>query len=288
MAGPNPFGNTPQGQEADKAGSAARSRSISVFGGQRQEVLPPLAAGEAPLRTSSPQIWSALPPIPFDDVAARQARLVLRHTDDPVGKLYDHLRTRLLHALNERGWRRVAITSPTRGCGSSLVAANLALSLARRPSGRTVLLDFDLRKPSLHHLFGVSDPGLLRKFLNGSLSAENHFLRVGHNLALGLNARAEANPSELLQEPLTATALEHMTTDLRPDVILFDLPPALENDDVFGFLPEVDGVLLVADGSRSTPKQIRNCEAMIAERSALIGVVLNRAEDSPAAPKRWF
>lgn len=265
-----------------------RGRSLTLFGKRRLPaiILPP--GSDEAMRAASSQIWASLPEVPLDDALMEREHLVTGHGDEQMGKLYDHLRTRLLHALGERGWRRVAVTSPTRGCGTTLVAANLALALARRPSGRTVLMDFDLRKPSLHQRFGVKTPGEIREFLTGSDAVESHFLRLGRNLALGLNSRSEPDAAELLQEPATAMALDHMTEDLRPDAVIFDLPPILESDDVFGFLPEVDGVLLVTDGGLSTPAQIRAAEAMIRERSELIGVVLNRAEDSPAAKRRWF
>ncbi|RRH77928.1 CpsD/CapB family tyrosine-protein kinase [Falsigemmobacter faecalis] len=274
--------------EEPEGGKRVRSSGLTPFGGRRTAavVLPP--AGDDALRSATSQIWASLPPVPLDSKSAAGRHLIATHRDDPVGLLYDHLRTRLLHALSERGWRRVAITAPTRGCGTTTVAANLALSLARRPSGRTALLDFDLRRPSLHKRFGVTEPGVMRDLLTGQNAVESHFLRYGRNLALGLNQQAESDSAELLQEPSTALALDHMVEDLRPDVILYDLPPLLESDDVFGFLPEVDGVLLVTDGKRSVPADIRRCEDMIRERSELIGVVLNRADDSPARRRRWF
>lgn len=270
----------------------SRPRPRSVFGRRRTRLIDEQALNleaEEAMRAASAQIWASLPPVPLhpDHIAA--GRLRVRPGDDPVGLLYDHLRTRLLHVFSERNWSRVAICSPTRGCGSTTVAANLALSLARRPSCRTVLMDLDLRHPALHDLFGVSEPGIMRQFLTGEDAVESHFLRIGRNLALGLNGRAERDPAELLQEPGTTAALDHMIGDLRPDAVLFDMPPVLETDDVFGFLPEVDGVVLVADATRTTPAHIRNCEAQIRERSELIGLVLNRAEDSPAAGRRrWI
>lgn len=54
-------------------------------------------------------------------------------SDNPAAAAFDHLRNRLLHGLTQKGWRKIAISSPTHGCGKSTVATSLALTLARRP-----------------------------------------------------------------------------------------------------------------------------------------------------------
>jgi Mrp family chromosome partitioning ATPase len=146
-----------------------------------------------------------------------------------------------------------------------------------------VLIDMNLRAPGLAPLFGVTNPGRLRDVLTGAQPMESHFLRLGRTLALGLNGQAEPDSAELLQEPATAAALEAMLEDLSPDVAIHDLPAMLECDDALAFLPEVDGLLLVADGTRTTAAQVRECELLLKGRTELLGVVLNRAEDSPAA-----
>lgn len=271
------------------------TRAVSVFGhrapvGQRHGLPavpdPVLRSALLPMRHDPDRLWSDLPAVQLDPDHARGRHLIVAHREDPVGLLYDHLRTRMLQALQERGWMRIAVAAPTRGCGASLVAANLALSLARRPSGRTVLIDMDLRSPSLADLFGVPDPGRLRDVLTGAQPMESHFLRLGRTLALGLNGHAEPDAAELLQEPGTAAALEALLEDLSPDVAIHDLPPVLESDDVLAFLPEVDGILLVADGTRTTAAQMRECERLLKDQTQVLGVVMNRAEDSPATRRK--
>lgn len=268
------------------------ARAVSVFGhGQvaAQIDVPELLGHDlrsAMLRHDPERLWADLAPMSLSPAQAEAGLLIPNHDNDAVGLLFDHLRTRLLQALKDNGWSRVAVVAPSRGCGASLVAANLALSLARRPSGRVVLIDLDLRGPSLASLFGVEAPGALRDVMTGEQPMEAHFLRLGRTLALGLNGQAETASAELLQEPSTVDALAAVLEDLSPDVVLYDLPPMLDSDDVLAFLPQVDGVLLVADGTRSTAAEIRECERLLAEQTKIIGVVLNRAEDSPAKPGR--
>lgn len=228
--------------------------------------------------------WAGLRGVALDQRHLARRRVIAAGRRDPAHVAFDVLRTRLLQVLKARGWTRVAITSPTQGCGKTFVAANLALSLARQPSCRTVLMDMDLRDPSLADLLGVRDPGSMRDFLTGVRPPEAHLLRAEPNLAVGLNAAPAANAAELLQEPAARAALDAMQAALRPDVVLYDLPPALLCDDVIAFLPQVDGVLLVAGGGRTQANDVRKCERLFADQTPLLGVVLNKAEDARIEP----
>lgn len=113
-----------------------------------------------------------------------------------------------------------------------------------------------------------------------------HILRGQDNLALGLNSAKEINSSELIQDPKTGATLAHMRAALQPDVVLYDMPPMLVTDDVVGFLPEIDGVLLVAGGGITQGSDIEACERLLAQQAPLIGVILNKAED--ASPGRYY
>ena len=228
--------------------------------------------------------WAALRGAALDPARLARNRIVGGGRADPAHVAFDLLRTRMLRALSERGWRRVAITSPGPGCGKTFVTANLALSLARRSSCRVVALDMDLRIPSLAPVLGVEGAGRMEDFLGGRVAAARHLRRVGDNLALGLSAAPASNPAELLQESATAAALDLVETTLAPDVILCDLPPALACDDVIAVLPRVDAVLLVAGAGVTTAAEIRACERLFGAETPLLGVILNKAEDARIEP----
>lgn len=203
----------------------------------------------------------------------------------PVAKSFDILRTRMVQGMAKHGWTRLAVTSPTHGCGKSFVAGNLALSLARLPSCRTVLLDLELRAPHLAQLFGLKDAPPLAEFLTGEQPLESTFRRIGRNLALGLNGAPVAMAAETLQDPEFARAMEALRELLQPDIVVIDTPPVLGSDDVIALAGQVDAVLLVTDGTRSSPEEITECERLFEGRLPLLGVVLNRAQDR--APGRY-
>ena len=90
--------------------------------------------------------WNALEEIRLDPKHLERNRIITRERQNPAYVAFDVLRTRILRAFSKHGWSRVGITSPTKGCGKTFTAANLALSLARQKDCRTVLMDLDLRR----------------------------------------------------------------------------------------------------------------------------------------------
>lgn len=224
-------------------------------------------------------LWKRLTSINIDAEKAVQRGLPLvdRFRDTESAKAIDLLRTRLLHTLRAKGWRRVAIASPTAGCGATWMTVNLAQGLARVPNSRTIVMDINFRRPGVAQALELPADGDMASFLAGRLPAHRHLLRLTEGLAVGLNASSNVVGSEVLHNPTASRAIDAMVEDSRADVVLFDLPPVLEHDDLTAFLPQVDGVLLVADGTRTTAKDLAACEKVLAGHTQLLGVVLNKA-----------
>jgi protein-tyrosine kinase len=146
-----------------------------------------------------------------------------------------------------------------------------------------VLVDLDLAAPGLARLLGLGDVPPLREFLFGEQPLESHFVRIDKTLALGLNGQAETDPGAILHHPDIAIALEAMQVQLEPEVVLLDMPAALGTDEVISMQPQIDALLLVTDGTRTTPDEIRACEQLFAGRIPILGVILNKAQDRPLA-----
>ncbi|MQY42244.1 exopolysaccharide biosynthesis protein [Epibacterium sp. SM1969] len=227
-------------------------------------------------------LWSQLQVQRIDPDVVKRSRLPLvdRFRQSESARATDLLRTRLLHTLRAQGWRRVAVASPTSGCGSTWTAVNLAQSLARIPNSRTLLMDLNFRKPGIAKAFGLPEQGDMKGFLTGRHPARRQMVRLADGLAVGFNSDVESGAAELLHNPTSAQVIDDLMEDTRADVALFDLPPVLEFDDLTAFLPQVDGVLLVSDGTKSTAKDLAACEKVLAGHTQLLGVVLNRARIS--------
>ncbi|QBF31992.1 CpsD/CapB family tyrosine-protein kinase [Thalassococcus sp. S3] len=252
-------------------------RSMSIFGhgigapSLARQVVDPLNAewDGLPLMTGGlrGQVLSDLP-------------LVSLHRDSAVAKSFDLLRTRLMQTLKANGWNRIAIASPTPGCGATFTAVNLALSLSRVPASRTVLMDLNQRAPGVAKALDIGTSGPMHQFLSGEVAMEDHLIRATETLALGLNGAPSEDAAEILHDPATGDLLGDMIASLRPDVVLYDMPAVLAHDDLAAFLPHVDGVLLVSDGEQTTAKHLAECERILEGQTQLLGVILNRARAS--------
>lgn len=197
--------------------------------------------------------------------------------DNPAVRAFDLLRTRLRQVTQENGWRNIAITAPTSGCGTTFTSVNLALSLSRVRGSRTVLMDMNLRNPGVAQAFDMKARGMQRYYLDGTVPMGRHLVRASNTLALGLSEGRDDSPSETLQDPNTGLTLDKMRAALRPELMLYDMPAMLEHDDVSAFLPQLDGILLVSDGTKSMSRQLTECERMLDGKVPLLGVVLNKA-----------
>lgn len=241
------------------------------------------AAGLAAERPAA--AWAALRAFSPDPGHLDRHLVVTARRTDPAHAAFDVLRTKAVAALRERGWRRVGVTSPTKGCGKSFTALNLAVTLSRYDDRRTVLLDLDLRLPSLARRLGVEQPGAIGDMLRGLVPPEAHLLRMGENslrigpnLAFGLNDRREAYAAELFHEACTGAALARIDALLAPDIVLIDLPPVLAQDDVIALGPNLDCVLMVAAGGETTPRHLKEAVRRLGDDLPVLGVVLNKAE----------
>jgi Mrp family chromosome partitioning ATPase len=220
--------------------------------------------------------WAALGRIELKLRRAGWSRIVSVTRSHPAHASFDVLRTKILKLLRQNDWTTLAITSPEAGCGKSVVALNLAFSLANMPDCRTVLLDLDFRRPRIGALLGQKVGSSTAAFLGGSCSIEETFLRYGENLAVGMCRAPVSFPAELLQSQTARAAMTQIKERLQPNVVLLDLPPILGSDDVLSVLPNVDCTLLVVGAGSTTIPQVHSCERELASETNLLGVVLNK------------
>lgn len=254
-------------------------RGDAAGGGAAPEHAPPavVPSGRGDHAPCGPALelddWDMLKPLWRGPQTVARLR---RQRPAAVARAIDALRTQLLLAMQAEGCTRLAVMAPVAGCGATFVAGNLALSMAAIPDLRTVLLDLDQRAPGLGAALGHAPEQRIADLLGGGVTPAQYLRRCGDNLAIGFNSAASAAPAELLQSQNAAAMMDELTGALTPDVILCDMPPLLEYDDAMAFLPQVDAVLLVADGTRTQAREILRCQKMLEGRSKLMGVVLNR------------
>ncbi|KEP69927.1 chromosome partitioning protein [Thioclava dalianensis] len=223
--------------------------------------------------------WQALTPwVP----AQRQLEAVRVVTTDLRADAapFDLMRTKILQQMRANGWRRLAVTSPSASCGKSTVALNLAFSLGRQEELFTILIGSDMRRPSLYKMLQFEDQMQVSEVLAGRAELSDHARRYGNNLAIATNCRHVANPSELIQSHTTPQALDRIEALYQPDLIVFDTAPVLVSDDTLALASHVDCMLIIVAAEETPIKEIDLCERELAERTNVMGVVVNKARFS--------
>ena len=250
--------------------------AISKARADRETLGMPRPRGSKPLPVDAISAnWAALPVEQFDANLMRKHRIV-SFSRSPESAGIDMMRTRILQQMHDNNWRRLAITSPTAGCGKSTIALNLAVSLSRQPDIRSMLLELDLRRPSLARMLGINPrPVDFTDVLRGKVDFAQNAACYDGNLAVGLNSTKTRNASELLSGAGISDTLSQLDAAYRPDITVFDMPPMLAADDMMAFATQVDCVLIIAATERSTTREIDICEQDLARQTNVMGVVLN-------------
>jgi len=173
---------------------------------------------------------------------------------------------------SENPTRVITVSSPDQQDGKSLVSSNLALTLSMESGRRTVIVDCDLRNPTLNRYLGVaSEPGLIQYLSNGNMSPYCFMRRVGNLFFLTSGGTSE-NPIELLSLRKMKQLIEALKLDF--DTVILDAPPFSPIADARIIAGLSDGLLMVIRCGRSSYSSIVNA-FKIMDRSKLLGVVFN-------------
>ena len=218
--------------------------------------------------------WHSLQPFDVDSRHLEKHRVVT-HKASPAATPFDILRTKVLLQMRQNGWRRLAITSPMPNSGKTTTACNLALGLGRQSDLRSVLLDLDLREPSVQEFFRTEPRQTIGRVLTGDVDFADQAMRIGKNVALSMAKRPEVDPTRLLLAEETSAVIDKIERDFEPDIIIFDLPSVLVNDETRAFLKHADCALIVIRANHTRYAQFDSCEREIGEQTNVLGVVLN-------------
>ena len=193
-------------------------------------------AGNPALQGNSPDPFSALPGA--EHAKFREVKLNAQHLEstrivayNPLhehGRYFDMLRTQVLQAMDQNGWQMLAITSPTAGCGKSVTACNLAMSIARLPERSVVLVDLDLQKPKVAEYLGIESKAGLLSVLEGRADLMSRIVEVsiGQNRMLVLPGEVcKSGSAEWMASQTMTTLLQTLKRDFRSHVIILDMPP---------------------------------------------------------------
>ena len=188
------------------------------------------------------------------------------------------LRTQLLKAMRENAWRTVALTSPMPDVGKTLVAVNLAVSISLEVNQTVLLVDLDLRHPSVANYFDIRPQYGVSDYLLADVPLSSIFVNPGMPRLVLLPGKGSiANSSERLSTPKMLGLVEELKARYESRLILFDLPPLLSTDDALVFLPQVDAALMMVEDGKTTEEEVRHSLRLL-EGTNLLGTVLNKVD----------
>jgi capsular exopolysaccharide synthesis family protein len=216
-----------------------------------------------------------------------EQRLVsIAEPDSPGAEMFRVLSTRLAHMQRKRRLQKLLITSSEGDEGKSVVAANLAFSIARRPNERILLIEADLRRPSASALLTNTPLRGITEWSEGKLSLEDALYRVSDLPLWFLSAgRGLEEPTPLLESARFAKMLETVSASF--DWVLLDATPMLPMADSTSLSRLVDGVLVVVREG-FTRRKVLNKALGCVEKNKLVGMVLNQASMLKIGYDRYY
>ncbi len=193
---------------------------------------------------------------------------------------YRILRARLMHRMAGNNWTTMALTSAGAGDGKSLTALNLALSFARGRSGDVILLDLDMRSPSICQYLGVNPPHDLSGYFAGAGSPQDVFFTIGvENLAIAGSSAPVERASDLIASGRFEELLASIATLFSDPIVLLDMPPLLVTDEALLVAPRVDAIALIVSEGVTRRDHLERAKQLLEEFS-FAGVILNRASET--------
>lgn len=210
-----------------------------------------------------------------------KSRIVAFDKSDPKCMTFDLLRTHVLQKMQENGWRTLAITSPTPEAGKTVVAINLAMSIAQQTNKTAMLVDFDLRRPKVGAYLGIHMEKSLNDLLDGTAELQDVLVNPDMPRLVVLPTKtAVRHSSETLSSKKIADLIKDLRERYKSRVVIFDLPPLLVTDDAIALLPQIDCVLMVVANGMSTKREIEDSLRLL-PAAKLIGTILNKADVDP-------
>jgi capsular exopolysaccharide synthesis family protein len=207
-------------------------------------------------------------------------RVITGEQAGAVATAYKILRAQVLQLLKENGWNAFAVVSPNPGEGKTLTAVNLAVVLAEEVNHTVLLVDLDLRNPSIHHHFDFRPVVGLADHLLEDLSLEQILFSPGiEGLVVLPGTESIHNSSEMMSSPKLVQLVRELEARYPNRIVIFDLPPLLCTADALAFLPFVDAALMVVEERRTAKDDLLRAMELLRPTNVL-GTVLNKSHES--------
>ena len=216
--------------------------------------------------------------IPVDPEVLKKNRVIAHSSESYDRDKFRLLRTQVLQRMRSNKWNALAVTSARSGEGKSLIAVNLAIALAMEVNQTVLLVDLDMRRPSIHKYFDYTPDKGISDFLLHDTPLQDIMINPGIERLVILPGRDPIfNSSEMLSSPKMIALVDELKTRYPSRIVIFDLPPLLATDDALAFSPYVDSILLVAEDGKTSREDLKQVKTILKDTN-IIGTVLNKVE----------
>jgi len=212
----------------------------------------------------------------IDPFRLKKNKIISWNHQDNLSEQIRFLRTRIMKRLREAGGNSLLVTSPNPGEGKTLVAINLAISMAHEINRTILLVDADLRKPSIHKYFGFKADLGLADFLLGEADVPELLINPGiEKLTILPGGKPLPNSTELLGAPRMEALVKEMKSRYSDRYLIFDSSPVLTCADPIVFSSFIDGVILVIEAEKTKRKDLQRTMELLKDKPVM-GTVLNK------------
>ena len=212
----------------------------------------------------------------IEGATGREKLVTMNAPRSPLSEAFRALRTNIQFSAVDEPLKSILVTSSGPGEGKSTTAANLATVIAQ--AGKNVILvDADLRRPTLHRFFELPNgQGLTTALLDVQSPAVAHLQEtIVPRLKVMSSGPIPPNPAELLNSQRQSDLIVELVNSV--DVVIIDSPPVLTVADALVLAPQVSGVLLVVEAGRTRREMLQKAkDALVRTEGRLLGVALNR------------
>ena len=222
-----------------------------------------------------------------DDVVLKESGILTSSTSPAVIEQYNLLRVRVLDALSKNGHNCMLVASPGQGEGKTFTAVNLAVSLVREKTRTVLLIDTDLRHPSIASYFGLSEgPGLYEHLTKGVPLSELLINPGMSGLTMLPAGKSEQYPSDFLNAPAMHSFVREVKNRYSNRYIIFDSPPLLGFSDALYLSHFADGVIIVVRSQETKEEDLKRSLELLHD-CPILGIVLNRVHSEFAEWKGY-
>ena len=225
-----------------------------------------------------PPTYSETRSVPVDPETLIDNKVFSILEKDEVADQYKLLRTMVLNRTRPLGHKAIEVTSFKDGEGKSLTSVNLAVSLAKEARQNVLLVDIDLRRPSIHSILGIEPkPGLRDYFVDG-VPLKHILVHPGIERLTVLPAGGRMdNSTEIVGSHRMENLIGQLKNRYQDRYIIFDAPALSTCSDPIVLSSYVDAILLVARANRTTTEDITEGMALLKDKN-ILGTVLNDSE----------